>query len=792
MKKLFFLLFSSLYCLSAIAQDTGAISGLLTDSGGEQLIGITVELVGHDRFTSTDENGHFLFQGVPVGAHQIAISSIQFTSRKQPVEVTEGETTVLRLQLDFKINELQEVTVVAAYLRNYNGTQQTNAKLPARLIDVPQSIKTLNRDLIDDRQALFFSDIAKYSSGVNVGTSANEIIMRGFNNSGGGAAGSAQFINGMRNYFTGYEHELNLTNVERIEFMKGPSSMLYGTLMPGGAINVVTKKPEFEHRVGAGLSIGTWGRYRFDTDITGPIGKQQKAAFRLNLGFQNSPDYRDFIFNKNFSGSLALTFRPDDRTKIDVEGSYLNVYRSTWYDWGVPAFNDDLFAVPISFTSHEPTDFFRWNNLIVMATVEHRVNNELSLHFNANGSSNRNAGEAHSPSFFAPFPAEDSLISRVFRDITNQNDALFAGAFLKWKKELGKTKHTFTFGMDAMRGRLTSNVIQASSFQGVPGINPLLPRYRQAVPSTFDITSDAGFFGNTQAEFWGIYLMDFIQLSPKMNLLLSGRFDYYNQFNVSYSNFTTRSNNINRPFIPGVGLSYELADDFMVYGNWSRGFTPQTNQNPDRGGPFDPLYSQQWEGGLKKEFLGGRWSVTTAYYDIKRFNVLVPADPDNAFGLQVSEGEQSSQGFELDISGQVTPFWNVIGALSYNDTRVTKTTRDFEQGLRLNNAPYWLGSLWNRFNIKTGVLNGLGFGLGINHASGAQTAGDISFPTRRPFNLPGYTIVDAAVFYRKGNMQLSCNLENLFNERYYRGGTNIWYLIPGLPRNALLRLKVSY
>lgn len=793
MKKIllcFALLFYGFYHLSA--QNSGAIKGRILDLNNEALVGITVSLQTLDRFTSTDENGYFLFLDVPEGAHQLSVSSINFASRQQSLVVEAGITTNITLRLDPKINELEEITVTANMPASYNSTQQTNSKLSASLLAIPQSLKVLNRELVDDRQALFFSDIARFSSGVNVGSSANEIVMRGFINSGGGASGSAQFINGMRNYYTGYEHELNLTNVERIEFMKGPSSMLYGSLMPGGAINIVTKKPKFENQVIAGITAGTWGRYRLDADITAPLDEEQKAAYRLNLGFQNSPDYRDFIFNKNFSASLALTFRPSDRTKIDVEGSFLNVYRSTWYDWGVPAFNDDLFAVPLSFTSHEPTDFFRWNNLILMASLEHRLTNNLSLHVNVNGSSNRNGGETHSPNFFAPFPAEDSTISRVFRDITYQNDALFASSFLKWEPRTGSLKHSITFGVDLMNGRLTSNVIQASPFQGVPSINPLMPSYRQAVPSTYDITSDAGFFGNTQMEFYGIYLIDLIEVTPRLNILLSGRFDYYNQFNVSYSNFTSRSNNINRPFIPGVGVSYDVQNDLRLYANWSRGFTPQTSQDPDRGGPFDPLYSEQIEGGIKKDFFGGRWSATAAVYDIRRYNVLVPADPDNAFGLQVSEGEQRSQGFELDINGRVTNFWNITGALAYNDTRVTKTTREFEQDLRLNNAPYWLGSLWNRFNINEGSLKGLGFGLGINHASGAQTAGDISFPTRRPFALPAYTIADAGVYFQKGNIQLSCNVDNVFNERYYRGGTNIWYLIPGLPRNVLFRLQVSY
>lgn len=775
----------------ALFAQTGSISGTILDENNNELTGITVELSGQNKFTGTDENGQFVFRNLATGNYIISVGGVGFVATKENISVDEGKNTNIILRLVTSTKSLEEVTVSARKIGGYGSNRQLNTKLPSQLIDLPQSVKIIGRDFIDDRQSITFREAIQYVSGVSQNSATNDIVMRGFLNLGGGATGSAQFLNGMRNYFTGYEADFNLTNVERIEVLKGPAALLYGTVMPGGAINVITKKPLFNNRAVAGLSAGNWGRYRFDADITGAFNAERKAAYRFNLGFQSSPDYREFIFNKNTSLNAAFTFRPTENTKVDVELSHLNIYRSTWYDWGVPAFGNDLFAAPLSFTSHEPTDKIRWQNTIAMISLEHRFNSRLSLHVNMNGSTNRNEGQAHSPFFSAPMPrAADSSIRRVFRDINSQNDAFFGSAFLKWSVNTGRLQHQLTLGMDAMYGRLTQDVRQADSAQGVPAIHVFRPRYRAATTESYIITPGAGFFSNTRMEFYGIYLIDHITITPRLKALLAGRFDYYDQWSINYNNIGGFRRNINRPFIPTLGLTYNLLQDMSVYASYSKGFTPQTNQNPDQGGPWDPQYSTQYEAGIKKDFAAGRWSATAAVWQIERENILVPRDPANSLAGLISEGVQTGKGVEFDLNGSITRSWSLVAAFSYTDTRITATTRPFEKDLRTFNAPYVQASAWTRYNFDQ-TIRGLGIGAGVRHASGAIAAGDLNSPTQNPVTLPTYNIFEGAVYYRLGNVQFSCNVENIFNKRYIASASHIWYMQPGLPRNIMARVQVN-
>lgn len=768
------------------AQENGHVHGRITDTNDDPIPSITVSLMGIQQSAITNEDGVFSFRNIRPGSYTLEAAGLGFHASKQNIVITSGKTISLSLQLNASAQTLEEVIVNVVNRKSYNTTITANQKLHASLIDLPQSVKVVSRNLIDDRQSFEFKEIVKNVSGVNLTSSSSDFMIRGFKNEGGSAAGSAQLINGAKNFFTGYTNDLNLTNIERVEILKGPSSVLFGANSPGGSFNAITKKPLSITRQTAGVSFGTWGRYRFDADLTGSLSDDKKLLYRFNGGFQNDPDFRDLLYKRSFTIAPTFRYKPSDKTIIDIELVYNQISRNTWFDWGIPTWKGDVFALPNSYTPHEPSDAVLVKNTMLMLQLEQKLSSNLSFYSSFNGSSHRISGDAHSPSFFNPAPGlSDSLVSRVYRQFQEDNTGSFLSNYFVWKPEAGKIKFNITAGVDYFKAKYYLTLNQATAFNGVPKINIFKPEYRQK--STALYPPVGGFHDIAISNFTGVYLMNLIEFGEKLKLMLSGRWDNY-----TFKNYPSKTPNDTRPFLPNAGLSYQPWKGLSIYGGWNKGFLPQNTQSPDFGGPFSPEYSEQLEAGIKKEFLNGRYTATLSVYEINRKNVLVPRDPANdPYGIKESSGRALSRGIEFDMAGDILPNWSINAGYAYNDSRITRSTYNFEIKRQANNAPFNMANLWTRYNISTGKLKGAGFATGIYYVGKRTTDGVAAFPAPILQTLPAYTTVDLSLFYKYQNIVFNFNINNLFNEQYIAGASNAFYTQRGKPRNVMFRIQFS-
>lgn len=778
MYKLSTLIFLLFTCLS---HSQVVVRGSVTDSNsGEPLADANIRVNSTGETIRSNNSGEFKI-GVPIGESTLSVTRKDYESKV----ITIGDTSLfLRIELERKNIDLDEVVVTEINRRAFTFNQQItdNGKLPQKITDIPQSIKLVGRDLIESRQALKFKDIIKNTPGVNIASSNNEITIRGFTNTGGSPLGSLTLINGMRNFYTGFSNDLNLTNIESIEILKGPSSILFGANSPGGSINAITKKPGKEgYSIGA--SGGTWGRYRVDADITTPVSKNEKVLFRLNTGYQNEQDYRELLFNKNFIVAPTIRYMPSENTVVNVEFVHNSINRSVWFDWGYPTLDQDIFAVPITFTPHEPTDNVHIVNTLIMISLKQRILDNLFLYSRFNGSNHNLKGETHAPSFFNPVPNENNNVGRVYREAIEDNKGTFFGNYLTWKPETEKIKFTITGGVDYFESTYFFNINQAGGLDGVPPINVLNPVYRQASKNTYPAIG--GFNDIAYTDFMGIYFLNFTEFGSKLKLLLGGRWDKYNFEGPN------RTENETNAFLPNIGLIYEPLEGLSLYGNWNKGFLPQNMQNPDIGGPFDPEYSEQVEIGLKGLFLKDKLTATMAWYNIDRTNVLVPVDPVNdPFGIMESSGVAKSRGFEIDVVGKVLPNLSINAGYAYNDSKITQSAYGFEIGRQANNAPYHTLSFWGNYSFK-GILKNAGLAAGVYHIGDRTTPGELSFPAPLLQEVPSYTIFEVGLFYRFQKISFNINIENLFNERYIAGASNAFYLYPGKPRNVMGRIQID-
>ncbi|WP_461443627.1 TonB-dependent siderophore receptor [Maribacter sp.] len=255
-------------------------------------------------------------------------------------------------------------------------------------------------------------------------------------------------------------------------------------------------------------------------------------------------------------------------------------------------------------------------------------------------------------------------------------------------------------------------------------------------------------------------------------------------------------------FVPRLGLTYEVTNSVSAYATYLEGFQPHTNTvslsptaegffwaaSPSR---FDPLESSLLEVGAKGEFLNGKVFANLAIFNITQKNILLgdTYDLDNLS----TRGEQRSTGFEMDISGYISPNFQLTASYGFADAEIVEDAIEDFIGEPIGGAPKHTANFWGRYDFRNKTLKGIGIGFGAQYVDERFTWYNPTYDTDRLL-LPSYTVFDAAVYYRPNNtgIQLTLKLNNLFDETYWLGGLNPSRLGPGAPRNVLLNATYKF
>jgi iron complex outermembrane receptor protein len=646
-----------------------------------------------------------------------------------------------------------------------NATTATRTDTPLR--DIPQSIQVVPREVIEDQQITRISDATRNVSSVSpqtdFGGAFDSLTIRGFTN-----------FNILRNGFKTQNFYIDGTNIEQVEVLKGPASVLYGQFEPGGIVNYVTKQPLTEPYYSAELVIGNYDFYRPSIDISGPLNPDETLLYRLNVAYENSGSFRDFIDNEVFFISPVLTYKISDATTLGLEYEYVNVDRT--FDRGLRPANFS-FDLPISRNLGEPSDEYKFESNRAVLTLDHRFSENLRLK------------SGFSAQFIEPESSyvnprdefdEDGRLQRIFVDSPGRQSR-----DLTWQTDLisqfntGSIQHELLLGVEWSQ----STYNYAQFIADFPSIDVFNPVYGFPRPTVF--TEGDQFESTTDTV--GIYLQNLVTLLPNVKLRLGGRYDFVNyksEFIADTINGSEpeESDFYDEAFSPRVGIVYQPIEPISLYASYSRSFVPNNNASTASGEPLEPTRGTQYEVGVKAEFLDGRLFATLAAYEITRTNVAVtdPNDPSGNFSIAL--GEAKSRGIELDISGEILPGWKIIASAFLNDAFVSEDPE--LEGARLENAPYNGASLWTTYEIQSGSLQGLGFGAGIFYV------GDRIANQSDPFTLPSYVRTDAVISYKQNNWRAAINFKNIFNVEYY--DTNGSLIFPQAPFTILGTLSVKF
>lgn len=666
----------------------------------------------------------------------------------------EGDATATTAQTNEP--ELEINVIGSGLLRNSYRQPNTSAATGTNtpLIDTPVSAQVIPQQVIRDRQATEIKEAVSNVSGVSFrgdlqGRGGNTFGIRGFED--------VQILrDGFRRFGSGSSESnaqpaVEIANLEKIEVLKGPASILYGAIEPGGLINLVSKQPQATPFREAEVQVGSRGLIRPRIDINGRLSEDGKLLYRFNGLYQTLGNFRNFTqAEQKILLSPTVTWKIDDRTNLNISSEYIDATRPS--DFGIPNANGRVVDVPRDRVVNDPSD--RVNNKSLF--IGYRLDRQLDDNWQLSNAFRYTASEFATDVLALPlgFDPATNTLDRAFAVQDSQSKNYAFQTNLTGKLKTGEIEHTILTGVDYVNrnGRVFSRVDLTPRPLDI--FNPVY----EPKPSKQSIDP----FGGDElfASSWGFFVQDQVDLTKNLKLLAGARFDTLalKTVNLPGSGVTAGETNINTTaFTPRIGLLYKVADNLSLYGSYSQSFTPNTATTAT-GRPLDPQRGGGYDLGIKADLLDKKLFATLAYFDLTKQNVP-NTDPNNPL-FSIAIGEQRSKGLEFDLSGEISPGLKLIGSYAYIDGKVTADSDATNVGKRLSATPEHSASVWTTYEIQQGNLQGLGFGLGFNFI-GARF-GD----SANTYTLDRYITTDAAIFYKRNDWRFGLNFKNIGDVKY--------------------------
>lgn len=830
MKKLFSVLMFYCFSLTTVfAQQTTEVRGRVTDDNKQPLIGVDVVLEGTSIGVSTNDKGFYELRNVPVGKQTIVFSYLGFQTLKIRTDVApnpSGTHTHLDVQLSEELTALQEVEVIGRKESSYKNTNSfIGTKTASALKEVPQSVGYVTKELILDQGATTVNEVVKNISGVNQNSSYNDFSIRGFRATGNRNSGN--LLNGMRAQ-TSLWKQSSLANIERVEVIKGPASALFGNAAPGGVINRVTKKPLFENKNSITVGVGSWNTLKTYGDFTGPLNPKKTLLYRLNLGYEKTDSFRDLQGSESIIAAPSFSYIPNEKTHINVDFVYQNFNGKIDRGQSVPA-DGNVYSTPISRSLSAANDFLKENTLNTTIALTHKFSDHISLNAIYLNSSYSEDMLEHTQANLYYKQIGNGANAFRYADpnkvmmTANQRKRYFANnsfnTYFNFNFNTGISKHKLLVGYDyfiseqkagsssiSAQGYLskdktkvvgtyttTANVL-AGSVQTPTTNVPVFDLYDPIAGNAYKDISKYIWKQNTLNPYeeysHGVYVQEQIDISI-VKLLIGLRQEWFTEtLNKETPKEISRQTSA---FIPRVGLVVEASENINLYSTWVKGFQPQganIQSDPDRyGGPFDYMKSELYEVGLKTEWFNKCLSATLAIFKITQENSLEQSPKAGKADWRVPVDEESN-GFELDVAGQILPNFSVVANYAYTDARIVKLKEEGaikDLNVQRPSTPRHAANLWTKYIFENGSLKGLGAGIGVSYAS--ERLGQVGRRATAA-SYPDYTLLNTVLYYKVKDVQLQLNVNNVLNRTYWISGYDNLRNFPGAPRN--INASVTY
>jgi iron complex outermembrane receptor protein len=689
-----------------------------------------------------------------------ALSEALAGSRLELIDVADGTLTLRRAEAAHEAERasaddhvLPKINVIAradegeAVRRSYVVERSSAAtRTDMALSDVPQAVGAVSHEVMASQQATTVADALGNVSGVTslygFDNANYDVKVRGFQT-------TALMIDGMLYESLAYPP---LEEIDRVEVIKGPVTLLAGGVPAGGIVNAVTKKPEFQKQATLTTQIDSNGQRRVGVDLGGTFGDGSPLAYRFVAG--GELDHRNY---GGYDGERELYLAPSLRYRDASNDITLGVehHRNRLPILPYTVFGINLQPLPDTPLTpvSAPDDHVSNNSTEVHLLAEHQFGDGWAVRARARLMRWETETWWDLPVVAFDSPGDvalDAIDSRVV-----QHQATIASELVRTFK-LGGVSGTVLAGVDFWRFGFAQDLAPDNySLQNLytPQPLPTIPGGPLAPLASFD------------ARQWSAYLQAQLEVGSRLHVLASLR-----HTNVLLSDPLNQLDQHNGAWSPNLGISYRLTPSATLYANWLHGFDQSLGQQTANGVPLPPIRSEQIEAGVKFNLLDDKLYATAAVYRVRN-DYSIGSDPANPFFAVMAPG-QHSRGFEFDLQGQVLPGWNVIGTLAV--AHATAGGGDDPAPA----MPERSASLWSTYAFSQDPSRGWGVGGGIFCHS------------REPTDMPGYSLpgdarVDATVFYRAKRWSAQLGVKNLFDRRLYGASMHAIY-VPVLPGRTVV------
>ncbi|MEC7816916.1 MAG: TonB-dependent siderophore receptor [Pseudomonadota bacterium] len=626
----------------------------------------------------------------------------------------------------------------------------TGTKTATSVLETPQSISTVTANEIADQNAASLAEVLRYTAGARGETFGFEprttfLRIRGFD-----VATTGLFRDNLKLANPGFAagYSLEPYGAERIDVLKGPSSVLYGQAGPGGLVNYVSKRPTFDTRREVRVEAGTNNLKQGQFDLSGAVNESDTLAVRLVGLVRDSETQVDFIDDDRQYLAPSLTWQPTDDTRFTLlaHWQYDDTQPSQRYPLQGTLEPNPNGRIPDNrFTGEPGYDAYERRESAIGYEFEHRITDQLVLRQNVRDYRN----DVDDRTIYTTgLLGDQRTITRGRYDSFGRIDGLALDNQVELNAQTGAANHTVLIGLDHQ----DIDVSSRQFFGQVSNLDIFDPVYGAPIPDVPALANTDGQLKQT-----GVYLQDQIRID-RWTVSLGGRYDVARSTTVDNLAGTTTARD-DEAFSGRAGVSYQLDNGLAPYVSYMESFLPTTG-NDANGNPFEPETAHQYEIGVKYQPVADTL-ITLAWFDLTREDYLT-SNPTTFADEQ--QGEANSRGVELEARTRLFQALDVIASYSYTDAEITKASNPVEEGEPLQYTPEHEAALWGRYSFNGGPLHGLGLGAGVRYIG--QSYGAAFNADNGALEVPDVTLVDAAITYDIGQVSLGLHAQNLLDEQY--------------------------
>jgi catecholate siderophore receptor len=736
------------------------VHGTVVDGSGGVIAGATVILdlsTAPVRQTRSDAAGRFAFDTVPADASGTV--TVVF-DRFSPVTVDLASGRALRIVLE-PLPVSEQITVRAPRLTVPHTTSAT--RTDTSLVNVPQAITVVTKDLIADQAMQSMADVVQYVPGVGMAQGEGHRDAPIFR---GNISTSDFYVDGVRD---DTQYLRDLYNVERVEALKGPNAMIFGRGGVGGVINRVSRRADWASSRELTVQAGSFGGRR----LTGDVGQavSRNVAVRLTGLFEDSDTYRDDVHLERVGVNPTIAVAMGPNTTLRAGYEYFHDDRTT--DRGVPSYQGRPVGTDArTFFGNPELSTATATVNTVHAAIDHRLGTTATLRSRV---SYAVYDKFYQNVFAGAVDATGTSVSlSAYHDGTGRRN-LFSQTELVVSAQTGALHHTLVGGVEV--GRQETDNFRATGYfsslgPNVTSVSVPVASPRTSLPMTFRATP-ANANNHGVATTAAAYVQDQVALSRHVQAVAGVRLD---RFAVDFLNHRTAERFETEDLLvsPRVGVIYKPREPVSFYASYTLSYLPRAGEQLTSltlsNHALDPEKFRNYEVGAKWD-LRPALSFSAALYRLDRGNVVVPDPLDPGLALLVDA--QRTRGVELELTGSLTSRWSMMGGYAFQDGEITQSISSTAlAGARLAQLPAHAFSMWNRYDLSSRV----GVGLGLIRR------GDMFTSTDNTVVLPGYTRVDLAGFFKlSARVRAQANIENLLDRRYFLNAHNNNNIMPGSP-----------